>query len=154
MEEAYNAFLGVPIIHQRRVLGVLCSSGLQRRFDASEEAFLVTLFARSWRALLPTPRPPVAWRALGAAGASAGMHASSAFPGRREWCTQVAVAPSPPRLSEAVPDQKSDDVAQELESLHRALRAARQDIAGLGAQLQDRLNAQEGALFDAYLPRR
>lgn len=43
-EENYNAFLGVPIIHQRRVLGILTmQQGAQRRFSADEEAFLVTL---------------------------------------------------------------------------------------------------------------
>jgi phosphotransferase system enzyme I (PtsP) len=46
-EEKYNAFLGVPIIHQREVLGVLVIQQTKhRRFDESEEAFLVTLSAQ------------------------------------------------------------------------------------------------------------
>ena len=46
-EEPFNAFLGVPIIHHRRVLGVLVAQQReQRRFDADEEAFLVTLAAQ------------------------------------------------------------------------------------------------------------
>ncbi|MDH3644265.1 MAG: GAF domain-containing protein, partial [Gammaproteobacteria bacterium] len=37
-EEAFNAFLGVPVIHHRRVLGVLVAQQRdQRRFDESEE---------------------------------------------------------------------------------------------------------------------
>jgi len=46
-EERYHAFLGVPIIHQRDVLGVLIVQQAQRRrFDESDEAFLVTMSAQ------------------------------------------------------------------------------------------------------------
>ncbi|MCF2948660.1 phosphoenolpyruvate--protein phosphotransferase [Paraglaciecola aquimarina] len=43
-EEHYHAFLGAPIIHQRKVLGVLTLQQQEkRRFSEDEEAFLVTL---------------------------------------------------------------------------------------------------------------
>lgn len=43
-EEKYHAFLGAPIIHQRKVLGVLTlQQKKKRRFSEDEEAFLVTL---------------------------------------------------------------------------------------------------------------
>src|SRR5690606_25176013 len=46
-EERYSSFLGVPIIHQRRVLGVLVVQQVERRrFDEHEEAFLVTCSAQ------------------------------------------------------------------------------------------------------------
>ena len=46
-EEPFNAFLGVPIIHQGRVLGVLVVQQRDtRRFDEGEEAFMVTLSAQ------------------------------------------------------------------------------------------------------------
>ena len=46
-EEPFSAFLGVPIIHHRQVLGVLIVQQKdQRRFDESEEAFLVTMSAQ------------------------------------------------------------------------------------------------------------
>ena len=46
-EENYNAFLGTPIINQRRVLGVITLQQSQmRRFSEDEEAFLVTLAAQ------------------------------------------------------------------------------------------------------------
>ena len=45
-EEAYNAFLGVPIIHQRRVLGVIViQQKSPRQFELDEETFLITLAA-------------------------------------------------------------------------------------------------------------
>lgn len=150
-EEAYNAFLGVPIIHQRRVLGVLVvQQRLQRRFDASEEAFLVTLSAQ----LAGIIAHAEATGGMARLGRRRGQRRDARFPGVPGAPGVVhgtAVVLFPSATLEAVPDQKSDDVAQELELFHRALRAARQDIEGLGAQLQDRLNAQERALFDAYL---
>lgn len=46
-EENYNAFLGTPIIHQRKVLGVITMQQQDmRRFSEDEEAFLVTLAAQ------------------------------------------------------------------------------------------------------------
>ncbi|ALM91946.1 Phosphocarrier protein kinase/phosphorylase, nitrogen regulation associated [Alteromonas stellipolaris LMG 21856] len=46
-EENYNAFLGTPIIHQRKVLGVITlQQSEMRRFSEDEEAFLVTLAAQ------------------------------------------------------------------------------------------------------------
>jgi phosphotransferase system enzyme I (PtsP) len=44
LEEKYHAFLGAPIIHRRKVLGVLTlQQKMKRRFSEDEEAFLVTL---------------------------------------------------------------------------------------------------------------
>lgn len=46
-EDNYNAFLGTPIIHQRKVLGVITlQQSEMRRFSEDEEAFLVTLAAQ------------------------------------------------------------------------------------------------------------
>ncbi|WP_299268879.1 phosphoenolpyruvate--protein phosphotransferase [uncultured Psychrosphaera sp.] len=46
-EDEFTAFLGVPIIHRRQVLGVITIQQSQARlFDQDEEAFLVTLSAQ------------------------------------------------------------------------------------------------------------
>ena len=51
-EDDFNAFLGTPIIHQRKVLGILSIQQTQsRHFDENEEAFLVTLAAQLASAL-------------------------------------------------------------------------------------------------------
>lgn len=51
-EDEFNAFLGTPIIHQRKVLGVISIQQRNARsFDETEEAFLVTLSARLATAL-------------------------------------------------------------------------------------------------------
>ena len=132
--------LGVLVVQQR----------LQRRFDASEEAFLVTLSAQ----LAGIIAHAEATGGMARLGRRRGQRRDARFPGVPGAPGVVhgtAVVLFPSATLEAVPDQKSDDVAQELELFRRALGAARTDIEGLGAQLQDRLNAQERALFDAYL---
>ena len=46
-EEPFSAFLGVPVIHNRRVLGVITVQQREvRRFREDEEAFLTTLAAQ------------------------------------------------------------------------------------------------------------
>ena len=51
-EDHFNAFLGTPIIHQRKVLGILSIQQKQsRNFNENEEAFLVTLAAQLANAL-------------------------------------------------------------------------------------------------------
>ena len=46
-EEEFCSFLGVPIIHHRKVLGVLVVQHKEKRsFDNGEEAFLITLSAQ------------------------------------------------------------------------------------------------------------
>ncbi|WP_394175062.1 phosphoenolpyruvate--protein phosphotransferase [Thalassotalea litorea] len=46
-EDAFNAFLGTPIIHQRRVIGIISVQQKEsRQFTENEEAFLVTLSAQ------------------------------------------------------------------------------------------------------------
>lgn len=46
-EDELNAFLGTPIIHQRKVIGILSiQQKKSRNFDENEEAFLVTLAAQ------------------------------------------------------------------------------------------------------------
>ena len=52
-EDDFNAFLGTPIIHQRKVLGILSIQQKQsRNFTENEEAFLVTLAAQLANALV------------------------------------------------------------------------------------------------------
>jgi phosphotransferase system enzyme I (PtsP) len=51
-EDEFNAFLGTPIIHQRKVLGIITIQQRNvRSFDETEEAFLITLSARLSTAL-------------------------------------------------------------------------------------------------------
>ncbi|MFT7561424.1 MAG: phosphotransferase system enzyme I (PtsP) [Flavobacteriales bacterium] len=146
-EEQYSAYLGVPIIHHRKVLGVLVVQQKEnRRFDEGEEAFLITMSAQLSGVIAH-------------AEATGGLAAISANTEAR--FLGVAGAPgvtighcvvvSPLADLNAVPVQRSDDVDAEIELLNNSLASVRKDIQQLTGQLEGHLNKEERTLFDAYI---
>ena len=147
-EERYNAFLGVPIIHHRQVLGVLVvQQAERRRFDESEEAFLVTLSAQLAGVIAHA-------EATGALAAIGQMSAEAKFkgvPGASGVAMGEVVVIAPASDLRAVVYKECDDIQAEIEFLQRCLGAVREDIKAVGKKLKKRLNKEEQALFDAYL---
>jgi phosphotransferase system enzyme I (PtsP) len=147
-EERYASFLGVPIVHQRQVLGVLTVQQAEhRRFDDNEEAFLVTLSAQLSGIIAHTEAvhgaeeiddESIDVRFKGVAG-SPGV------------AIGTAVVFSPQSDLDSVAHQKCEDVDAELKFFFTSLIAVRNDIKALGDKLSERLSAEERGLFDAYL---
>ena len=147
-EEAFSAFLGVPIIHHRQVLGVLIVQQKdRRRFDESEEAFLVTMSAQL-------------------AGVIAHAQVTGSLEQRQEdtASTRIRGVPGAPGVAigrvavvspvadlYAVPQQKTTDRLVELRAFKKALQAVRGDIELVANQLSSQLNEEDHALFDVYL---
>ena len=150
-EEPFHAFLRVPIIHHRRVLGVLVvQQREQRRFDEAEEAFLVTLSAQ----LAGVIAHAEATGDIKHLGEAEGERADSRFngvAGAPGICLGTAVVINPTADLDKVPDRLADDVTVELMVFERAITAVREDIKALGKQLSASLPPEELALFDAYL---
>lgn len=147
-EESFSSFLGVPIIHHRIVLGVLIvQQTAKRRFDESEEAFLVTMSAQLAGLIahaqvtglvdLRADAKAVNAEFRGVAGAS------GVAIGR-------AVVVSPPADLYAVPQRQSRDSYEELTFFRACVARVRNDIEQLSLQLADRLPPQELALFEVY----
>lgn len=147
-EERYRSFLGVPIIHHRKVLGVLVVQQVeQRRFDEGEEAFLVTMSAQlagviahaeATGGVVPVGAKATQTKFIGVSGAS-GIAIGEA----------VVITPSADLRS--VRYQPCKNVDEEIAFFLRSLMAVREDIKSLGEQLKARINREEQALFDAYL---
>ena len=150
-DEAFHAFLGVPIIHHRRVLGVLIVRQREsRKYDEEEEAFLVTLSAQlaavvahaeasgDIRELSERLTGPQDTRFTGIAG-SPGIGIGT------------AVVMHPGAKLEGVPDKEAEDVTVELALFDRAIAQVRGDIHDVGRKLEATLAPEERALFDAYL---
>ncbi len=150
-EEAFNSFLGVPIIHQRRVLGVLVvQQEVSRRFDESEEAFLVTLAAQL--ATVVSHAEAVGDSALPKADEE--EHRDSRFvgvAGSPGIAIGTAVVVHPVANLDAVPEREVQDVTVELMLLDLALESVRSDITRIIDEFSNSLPQQELALFDAYL---
>ncbi|OJA00306.1 phosphoenolpyruvate--protein phosphotransferase [Rickettsiella grylli] len=152
-EERYKAFLGVPIIHNRALLGVLVAQQEEQRcFDETEEAFLVTMAAQLGGVL---------------AHAEATGEILSLFKENKKKLQQdiffqgIASAPGiaigeavvvfPFADLEAVPCKKVDNLSAEIIQLKKAFKAARDDIHRLKKHMMVVLPEEEQALFDVYL---
>jgi len=154
-EEAFNAFLGVPIIHHRRVLGVLVVQQRERRrFDESEEAFMVTLSAQLATVLAHAEATGEVETLLRGEGGSALERMDALFKGvggAPGICHGTAVLVQPVANLDAVADKIVDDVQLELQILDRAVESVRNDIERISEQFSSSLPAEELALFDVYL---
>ncbi len=151
-EERYSSFLGVPIIHQRRVLGVLVIQQVeQRRFDESEEAFLVTCSAQLAGVIAHAQATGSISHIDQSGVKTSGSARFQGVPGASGIAIGHAVVVSPPADLHAVPHRTSTDIDEELHFFNDCLIAVRKDVQNLGLKLSDRLAPQEQALFDVYL---
>ena len=150
-EEPFHSFLGVPIIQQRRVLGVLVVQQRDsRRFDEAEEAFLVTLSAQ----LAGVVAHAEATGDVAHLGESPAERQDARFvgvPGAPGICLGTAVVIHPSANLETVPDREAEDVTVELMLFDRAITAERDSILAIREQFEPTLPPEELALFDAYV---
>ena len=150
-EDEFHAFLGVPIVHHRVMLGVLVVQQREtRRFDESEEAFLVTLAAQLATVIAHA-------EATGEITALTGVAADRedemyrGVAGAPGIAMGTAIVVHPMADLSAVPDRETEDVTAELMVFDRAVEKVRDDIARISQQFAQTLPAEELALFDAYL---
>jgi len=154
-EEKFKSFLGAPIIHHRDVLGVLVVQQQQRRkFDESEEAFLITISAQlagviahaqaTGELALATSGDP-----RGATGTDSEKIYNGLASAQGIGIGHAVIVSSPADLY-AVPRRTTEDSAAELEQLRQALENTKQDLSKIRHDLSDKLNTEEIALFDVY----
>lgn len=149
-EEAYNAFLGAPIIHQRKVLGVISvqqfKAGL---FDESEVAFLVTLAAQLGAAIAQAEAREAIDRAenpalktrskyLKGVGGANGVAIGSAF------IIQPQVS-----FTSIVP-KRTHNIAREIIRFKQAVKKTQQELKILSGKMTQILPSDTSAIFDVY----
>ena len=150
-EEIFQSFLGVPIVHQREILGVLVvQQTTQRKFSDDEEALLVTVAAQisaliahakvSGRLQLSQTdgEKPFDVHFQGVAGVS-GVTTGTAF------------VRQPPAILRRVKDTKTDDPKRELDEFQSALSDVKAELRQISDTLSEHLERKETALFDTYL---
>ena len=148
-EEPFHSFLGVPIIHHRKLLGVIVVQQRQsRRFDQEEEAFLVTLSAQ----LAAVVAHAEATGSIdGIFGAEEALAAK--FDGV-VGCVGVAIGSAfvvyPPADFKSVPDRAVKNIKTELKTLNQAVKKVRADIRALSEKAALTLPPEEHALFQVY----
>ncbi|WP_213878408.1 phosphoenolpyruvate--protein phosphotransferase [Pseudomonas sp. dw_358] len=149
-EERFASFLGTPIIHHRRVVGVLVIQQKERRqFDEGEEAFLVTMSAQL-AGVIAHAEATGSIRGLGRQGKGIQEAKFVGVPGSPGAAVGTAVVMLPPADLDVVPD-KAGDITAELALFQTALEGVRNDMRTLSAKLATQLRPEERALFDVYL---
>ena len=151
-EERFKAFLGVPIIYQRQLLGVIIVQQIESRaFDESEEAFLVTMSAQLARVIAHATATGKLARAI------THYHDNSIEVTELQGIPSVpgvgmgqAIVVYPHAELNAIPDRKPDNIENEINTLKQALQNTRNDIIALGERMKDVLPESEQALFDVY----
>lgn len=157
-EEKYSAFLGVPIIHRRRLLGVMAlQQDDARKFDENEVAFMVTISAQLGGVIASAEATGV----LDTMGQSKKKKKTQKAKEKQATIQGIPSVPGvgigqavivyPPADLDAVPDKVPEDIDKEIMDLKNALEAARNEINQLSERLADTLPPEEHALFDVYL---
>lgn len=148
-EERYHGFLGVPLMHQAKPLGVLVvQQKAQRVFSQSEEAFLVTIAAQL-AAVLAHAQLTGSYKSL--AGKKPQKLTFSGLPASPGAVIGIARVIMPPADLDSVPDKPAKNLAEEKQIFLQALDKVRQDIKQVSQKLAQRISLQEQALFDAYI---
>ena len=152
-EEEFHGFLGIPIIEQSELLGVLIVEQRDIRYFAEEEeAFCVTLavqlaveiaHARAKGALLALDK-----RRRGKKETETVLNGVSGASG---VVIGHAVVVFPVADLESVPEQKAKTIDTEINAFEAALAAARDEVHALQIKAKSSLSITENVLFDAYL---
>ncbi len=152
-EEAFHGFLGVPIIHHRKVLGVLViQSSKVQKFSEDDETFLMTVAAQLAAAIVHAE----------ASGGIDGLKQNknekdykakpiNGLPGAPGVAMGTAVVMYPPADIDAIPDRHISDTEKEVKLFDTAVEAVVKDITALSKRLKDVLPEEDRALFDVYL---
>ena len=149
-EESFKAFLGVPIMHQRKILGVLVvQHAAERRYDESEEAFLITLSAQLAGVIAHAQLSAVFERQAGLVSENyTKVNGIIAAPGIGIGAAFVISHAADMSL---VADKNASDRLAELRNFRDALSKVRRDIEEVSDSLSGELSAADHALFDVYL---
>ncbi|MBM88911.1 MAG: phosphoenolpyruvate--protein phosphotransferase [Gammaproteobacteria bacterium] len=150
-EEIFHAFLGVPIIHHRSVLGVLVVQHEElRAFGEGEEAFLITLSAQ----LAGVIAHAEATGAIQGLSPSGHRVSDTVFPGipgaSGVTVGEVAVIFPQSDLSQ-IPERRIQDIEREVDFFNSCLIAVQKDIYELKKQIADQIAEEERRLFDVYI---
>lgn len=153
-EDSFHGFLGVPIIHHRKVLGVLVvQRSTIQKFSEDDETFLITVAAQLAGAIVHAE----------ASGGISGLKLKDendnsddvkpfyGLPGAPGVALGTAIVIYQPADIDTIPDRKIDDIEAEVEIFNVAVEAVVHDINRLSEKLRGILPEEDRALFDVYL---
>lgn len=148
-EDNYHAFIGTPIIHQRKVLGVISMQQQEiRRFSEDDEAFLVTLAAQIALEIVNA-------EILGTLNLDNGqmgreLRTVNGIPGSPGLAIGQGVAYNSKHDLKQWVAKKTDKPEQQVELYRKAVEATRVQVSQLSARISDNLPDDVSAIFQLY----
>jgi len=147
-EDDFNAFLGTPIIHQRKVLGILAIQQKEsRHFTENDEAFLVTLAAQLASALANAEVKSLLNLQQEKSSGVKQLQGVAGAPGIA--LSEIMVCQPQADLA-AVALKKSPDSQRQLLRFEQALEKTRLEFHQLSNQLSESIDDDSLAIFDVY----
>jgi len=150
-EEQFHAFLGVPIIHHREVVGVLVvQRHAKTHFDEDNETLMITMAAQLAGAIA---HAEVSGDLAGLDNKLESGDSSRALLGQTgepgiaigTICVMYPFADI-----RAIPNRQVENVTDEIITFNAAINAVKKDMKTLASRLHDKLPTEERALFDVY----
>ena len=146
-EEELRAFLGTPIIHQRKVLGIISIQQRDARsFNENEEAFLVTLSAQLAMALANAEARGI----LNQRQDSGWLKQLQGIPGAPGIAQGEVLVSQPKADLRTVSLKKVSDTAEQTARFERAVEKTREDFSELALKLSDKITDDSLDIFEIY----
>lgn len=150
-EEHFHAFLGVPIIHHRDVVGVLVvQRHAKMHFDEDNETLLITMAAQLAGAIA---HAEVSGDLAGLDNKPDSGDSSRALlgqPGAPGIAIGKICVMYPFADIRSIPNREVENVTTEIINFNAAINAVKKDMKDLASRLHDKLPTEERALFDVY----
>ena len=151
-EEPYHAFLGVPIIHHRHVVGVLViQQHSTQKFDEDSVTFLITIAAQLAGAIAHAEASGGIEGLQLQAGEQTDSRPFHGLPGAPGVAIGNAHVAYQPADLDAVPDRRPLNTHAEMMAFDTAVNAVKKDLQDLSDKFVGKLPAEDHALFDVYM---
>jgi len=151
-EENFPVFMGVPIISQRKILGVLVVQRATQAFDNDDEAFLTTLATQLANAITHAQRSGQMAELLTDESTSI-SNILSGVAGSPGMSMGHAVVINHGVALHNVPDKKikgNEDIVSEIVSFDTAIDSVKESLHDQAERMKQSLPEEECALFTAY----
>ena len=150
-EERYFGFLGVPVVHHRKVLGVISvQQAEERTFKEDELTLLVTIAAQLAGAIAHAKAVGDITGLTNSALLTDSDRPIRGLPGSSGVAIGCSIVVYPPADLEAVPERKTDDIDGEKKAFLLAVEATKKELRNL-KQRVSQLPEEDQVLFEAYL---
>ena len=148
--QAFDTFLGVPLIYYNQLLGVLVGwRQVRDRFDKDEVSFCVTLAAQLAKVIYEASNAGVVFE-LVRNGAEANAYIQGV-----QAATGVAIGTAtlvdPLANLESVPNRQAEDIGAQEAAFRAAVLAVQAELGDSSERLADVLPSEVRELFDVYI---